>query len=94
VSKPVFQYIELAQTVIVPNRDVMMDQQDERRIDQNVAGGFAGLLDRMDTSIEPQSDFAKTIRAAFEVWQARQYNTTISLLLDAVIRLRDSGKTF
>ena len=52
------------------------------------------MLDQIDTSIVPQSDFDKTIRIAFETWQARQYNLTISLLLDTVIRLRDSGKTF
>ena len=68
-----------------------MDQSDEQRIRNNVAGGFRGILDQIAASpLPPREDVEGKIQVAFEVWQIGQYNLAISLLLDAMIVSREA----
>ncbi len=69
-----------------------MDQQsDEQRIWNNVNSGFRAILDQIAASpLPPRKDVEGKIKVAFEVWQSGQYDLAISLLLDAMIKQRDS----
>ena len=68
-----------------------MDQSDEQRIRNNVAGGFRAILDQIAASPLPPREYVEgKIQVAFEVWQAGEYDLAISLLLDAMIKLREA----
>ena len=67
-----------------------MDLSDEQRIRNNVAGGFRGILDQITASpLPPRPDVEGKIQVAFEAWQMGESNLAISLLLDALIKLRE-----
>ena len=66
-----------------------MDEEDHKRIEKNVAGGFHGLLEQITRgSTPPRPDIEGKTQAAWETWKAGHHNLTISLLLDAMIILR------
>jgi hypothetical protein len=67
-----------------------VDRSDEQRIRNNVDGGFRAILDQIAAS-PPRKDVEGKIQVAFEVWQVRQYDLAISLLLDALIKQREGG---
>jgi hypothetical protein len=67
-----------------------VDQSDERRIRNNVADGFRGLLDQIAaSSLPPRPDVEGKIQVAFKVRQTGECNLAISPLLDATIKLRE-----
>jgi hypothetical protein len=70
-----------------------MDQQDEHRIEKNIADGFSELLKRIAATLTSRrTDTDEKIEVAFNTWQAGHLNLTISLLLDVVITLRAKQK--
>ena len=59
-----------------------MDQSDEQRILNNVAGGFRGILDRIAASpLPPRPDVEGKIQIVFEAWQTGECNLAISRCL-------------
>ncbi len=67
-----------------------MDQSDEQRIRNNVATGFRAILANAAASpLTARPDVEGKIGVAFEAWQVGQCNLAISLLLDAMIKLRE-----
>ena len=67
-----------------------MDRADEQRIRNNVDGGFRAILDQIAASqMPPREDVEGKIKVAFEVWRVGQYDLSISLLLDAMIKQRE-----
>jgi hypothetical protein len=65
-----------------------MLESDQLRIQNNITGGFRGLLSLIQGSVErsyPEID--RKITVASEVWTAGHGDLATSLLLDALIKL-------
>jgi hypothetical protein len=69
-----------------------MDRPDVQRIRNNVDDGFRAILDHIAGSLlPPRKDVEGKIQVAFEVWRVGRSDLAISLLLDAMIKQRESS---